>query len=95
MNHVVDAMNAHIATRKLDLLFNVLHKLVFGLERVAVVWVGALLVLDHRFSVGMLFAFLAYKEQFALRVSALIDKAVEVVAAGGTVAAAGGISISS
>ena len=26
----------------------------------------------------MLFAFLAYKEQFALRVSALIDKAIEI-----------------
>ncbi|MEP7300868.1 MAG: peptidase domain-containing ABC transporter [Caldimonas sp.] len=78
MNLVVDAMNANIATRKLDLLFVVLHKLVFGIERVAVIWVGALLVLDHRFSVGMLFAFLAYKEQFAQRVSALIDKAVEI-----------------
>ena len=78
MNLVVDAMNANIATRKLDLMFVVLHKLVFGLERVAVVWVGALLVLDHRFSVGMLFAFLAYKEQFGQRVSALIDKTVEI-----------------
>ncbi|TMH12029.1 MAG: peptidase domain-containing ABC transporter [Betaproteobacteria bacterium] len=78
MNRVVDAMNANIATRKLDLLFGVLHKLVFGLERVAVIWVGALLVLDRSFSVGMLFAFFAYKEQFALRVSGLIDKAVEL-----------------
>jgi ATP-binding cassette subfamily B protein RaxB len=78
MNLVVDAMNANIATRKLDLLFGVLHKLVFGLERVAIVWLGALLVLEHRFSVGMLFAFIAYKEQFALRVSALIDKTVEI-----------------
>lgn len=78
MNLVVDAMNANIATRKLDLMFGVLHKLVFGLERVAVVWVGALLVLDRNFSVGMLFAFIAYKEQFALRVSGLIDKAVEL-----------------
>ena len=78
MNLVVDAMNANIATRKLDLLFGVLHKLVFGIERVAVIWVGALLVLDQRFSVGMLFAFFAYKEQFALRVSGLIDKAVEL-----------------
>jgi len=43
-----------------------------------VVWVGALLVLDRSFSVGMLFAFFAYKEQFALRVSGLIDKAVEL-----------------
>jgi ATP-binding cassette subfamily B protein RaxB len=78
MNLVVDAMNADIATRKLDLLFGVLHKLLFGVERVAVIWIGALLVLDQRLSVGMLFAFLAYKEQFALRVSGLIDKAVEL-----------------
>ena len=78
MNLVVDAMNATIATRKLDLLFSVLHKLVFGLERIAMVWVGALLVMDRSFSVGMLFAFIAYKEQFAQRVSALIDKVVEV-----------------
>jgi ATP-binding cassette subfamily B protein RaxB len=78
MNLVVDAMNANIATRKLEVLFGVLHKLVFGLERVAVLWVGALLVLDQRFSVGMLFAFFAYKEQFALRISGLIDKVVEL-----------------
>ncbi|MBX3620991.1 MAG: peptidase domain-containing ABC transporter [Rhizobacter sp.] len=78
MNRVVDAMNANIATRKLDLMFGVLHKLVFGLERIAVIWVGALLVLDQRFSVGMLFAFFAYRETFALRVSGLIDKVVEL-----------------
>jgi ATP-binding cassette subfamily B protein RaxB len=75
---VVDTMNADLATRKLDLLFAVLHRLLFGLERVAVVWIGALLVLDQKFSVGMLFAFMAYKEQFATRVSGLIDKVVEL-----------------
>jgi len=78
MNLVVDAMNATIVTRKLDLTFDVGHKLVFGIERVAMIWVGALLVMDHVFSIGMLFAFVAYKEQFAQRVSALIDKFVEV-----------------
>jgi ATP-binding cassette subfamily B protein RaxB len=78
MNRVVDAMNAGLATRKLEIVFSVLHRLLFGLERVAVVWVGALLVMDQRFSVGMLFAFVAFKEQFALRVSALIDKGVEL-----------------
>jgi ATP-binding cassette subfamily B protein RaxB len=78
MNLVVDAMNADLVTRKLDLLFGVLQKLLFGVERVAVIWVGALLVLDHRFSVGMLFAFLAYREQFAQRVGALIDKTIEL-----------------
>ncbi len=78
MNLVVDAMNAQIATRKLELWFGVGHKLVFGLGRVAIVWIGALAVLDARFSVGMLFAFIAYQEQFALRVSGLIDKLIEL-----------------
>ena len=78
MNLVVDAMNAQIATRKLELLFGVGHKLVFGLGRIALVWLGALAVLDQRFSVGMLFAFLAYQEQFALRVSGLIDRLIEL-----------------
>ena len=78
MNLVVDAMNANIATRQLDLVVSVGHKLVFGLERIAVIWIGALLVMDHRFSVGMLFAFIAYKEQFATRISGLVDKVVEV-----------------
>lgn len=75
---VVDTMNADITTRKLELMFASLHRLLFGMERVAVLWIGALLVLDQRLSVGMLFAFLAYKEQFATRVSGLIDKAVEL-----------------
>ena len=75
---VVDAMNAGIAIRKLELLFAVLHRLLFGLERVGVVWIGALLVMDRHLTVGMLFAFFAYKETFATRVSGLIDKAVEL-----------------
>ena len=78
MNRVVDTMNADIATRKLELLFSVLHRLLFGVERVAVVWLGALLVMEQQFSVGMLFAFVAFKEQFTQRVSALIDKSVEL-----------------
>jgi ATP-binding cassette, subfamily B, bacterial CvaB/MchF/RaxB len=78
MNRVVDTMNADLATRRLDLTLGVAHKLLFGLERIVVVWVGALLVLDQRFSVGMLFAFLAYQEQFAQRVSGLVDKWVEL-----------------
>jgi len=77
-NLVVEQMNASIATRRLDLWMGVGHKLLFGLERVAIVWIGALLVLDRELSVGMLFAFLAYKEQFSLRLAGLIDKGVEL-----------------
>ena len=75
---VVATMNADIACRKLELLFSVSHRVVFGLERVLVIGVGAWLVLEQQLSVGMLFAFVAFRETFAMRVSALIDKGVEL-----------------
>ncbi|MEN9631011.1 MAG: hypothetical protein RJA10_4239 [Pseudomonadota bacterium] len=73
---VAHTMNADISTRKLELGMSLVHRLLFGLERVVVVWLGALLVLDRSISLGLLFAFIAYKEQFAVRVSGLIDKLV-------------------
>src|SRR5512134_2881236 len=78
MNLVVDAMNADIVVRRLEVTLSVAHRALFGLERVLVIWVGALLVLDHVLTVGMLLAFVAYKEQFSQRVAALIDKWAEL-----------------
>jgi len=78
LNLVVDAVNQDLATQKLGLGFRCANGLVFGIERVAIVWLGALLVLDSAFSVGMLFAFMAYKEQFSARVAGLVDKVIEL-----------------
>ncbi len=78
MNLVVDAMNADLVVRRLEVTLSVAHRALFGLERVLVIWVGALLVLDQALTVGMLLAFVAYKEQFSQRVAALIDKWAEL-----------------
>jgi ATP-binding cassette subfamily B protein RaxB len=78
LNLVVDAVNRDLATQKLSLGFRSANGLVFGAERIAVIWIGAALVLDSAFSVGMLFAFVAYKEQFSARVAGLIDKLIEL-----------------
>jgi ATP-binding cassette subfamily B protein RaxB len=78
LNLVVDAVNQDLVSQKLSLGFRSANGLVFGVERVAIVWLGALLVLDTPFSVGMLFAFVAYKEQFSARVAGLIDKLIEL-----------------
>lgn len=77
-NLVVDQVNATLRTQRLTLAYRVLNGLLFGVERIAVIWMGALLVLDNTFSVGMLLAFVAYKDHFATRMSSLIDKGVEV-----------------
>jgi ATP-binding cassette subfamily B protein RaxB len=78
LNLVVDAVNQDLVTQKLGLGFRCANGLVFGVERVVIVWLGALLILESAFSVGMLFAFISYKEQFSARVAGLIDKMIEL-----------------
>ena len=77
-NRLADNFNAGIRIQQLSIWFRALNRGVFCIENVAVVWVGAVLVLDSALSVGMLFAFLAYKQQFITRVVGLIDKAIEL-----------------
>lgn len=76
-NLMVDTVNHEIRLARMGLGFNSASQLVFGIERIAVIWIGALLAMQNVFSVGMLIAYLAYKDQFAQRMSGLIDKAME------------------
>jgi ATP-binding cassette subfamily B protein RaxB len=76
-NLLVDTVNQDVRVARMTLGFNSASQLVFGIERIAVVWIGAVLALQNVFSVGMLIAFLAYKDQFAQRMGSLIDKAME------------------
>jgi ATP-binding cassette, subfamily B, bacterial CvaB/MchF/RaxB len=89
-NLIVDVQNRDVRTAKLGIWFGTANTFVFGLENLLVLWLGAKLVMSTgglagssaaggtAFTVGMLFAFLAYKSQFTGRVSALIDYAVQL-----------------
>ncbi|WP_434631346.1 peptidase domain-containing ABC transporter [Chromobacterium sp. CV08] len=78
MNALAEQFNADLRIARLNLSFQTANTLLFGAERVIVVWLAALAVMDNRFSVGMLFAFLSYKDQFSQRIAALIDKLFEL-----------------
>lgn len=77
-NLLNETMNREVWLAAFNLGFANASAFVFGFERIAVISIGALLVLDNVFSVGMLIAYLAYEDQFAGRVGALIDKCVEL-----------------
>ena len=77
-NLLADQFNAGIRVQRLGILFKALNGFVFAVENIAVVWLGALLILDGGFSVGMLFAFIAYKQQFISRSTGLIEKGIEL-----------------
>jgi len=78
LNLLVETVNRQIVTQKLDLLFKTGNALLLGTLGILVVWLGARNVLDGAFSVGMLVAFLAYKDQFLRRVSELVNRLVEL-----------------
>ncbi|HET8706781.1 MAG TPA: peptidase domain-containing ABC transporter [Pseudomonadales bacterium] len=76
-NLVVDHFNADVRMQKLHIVYRVANGILFSVEHVVVIWLGALLILEKQFSVGMMFAFLAYKDQFSNRIIALIEKMIE------------------
>jgi len=78
MNMLADQFNAGLRVARVHVAHETAQTLLFGLERVVVVWLAARMVLDAGFTVGMLFAYLAYKELFSARVAALIDTASEL-----------------
>lgn len=75
---LVDQINTGLRAQKLAMLYRILNSLAFGAENILVLWLGAKLVMDGNFTVGVLMAFNSYKGQFEGRVSSLIDKFFEV-----------------
>lgn len=76
-NLMNETVNRDVSLAVFNLGFATSSQLVFGVERIIVIWIGALLALENTFSAGMLIAYIAYKDQFATRASGLIDKWIE------------------
>lgn len=77
-NKFVDSLNRYKRTQELSIYYRFFSAGFATVENVVVVWIGAQIVLSGVFSVGMLFAYIAYKGVFAARVNSLVDKLVEV-----------------
>ncbi len=78
LNLLVQATNRHVSTEKMSLGFRSAYALLFGIESVAIIWLGASLAMDNLMSVGMLMAFVAYKDSFSGRMSSFIDKMIDL-----------------
>lgn len=83
MNLAVDVQNRSTQTAKITMVLQALNGLIFGLENLLVLWLGARQIMSAQgehaspLTIGMLFAFMAYKTQFSSRVSALIDFSIQ------------------
>jgi ATP-binding cassette subfamily B protein RaxB len=83
-NLIVDVQNRDVRTARMGIGFATANTFIFGVENLLVFWLGARMVMAGQtgqaavFTVGMLFAYIAYRGQFTARVSALIDYGVEL-----------------
>lgn len=76
-NKLTRSTNAFLDVSHIDLAQKTVSTLLFGIENVIVITLGVFTVLSGSMSVGMIFAYMLYKEQFSIRAIALVDKGLE------------------
>lgn len=87
-NLIVEVQNRDVRIAKMSMGFGAANTLIFGLESLLVLWLGAKLILEGMvnggassgagMTIGMLFAFISYKTQFTTRITSLINYAVDL-----------------
>ena len=76
-NAAVETTNRDVGVQRLTIAFSAANQLVFGVGKVALIWIAATQALDGDLSAGMLIAFVSFADQFTSRAGGLIDKWVE------------------
>jgi len=78
MNHFVTSLNARLRLQRLDLVFGRANDFLFGVDRLVLLVLGARAVIDGAMTLGMLVAFLAYRDQFSQRIGTLIQSGFQL-----------------
>jgi ATP-binding cassette subfamily B protein RaxB len=77
LNRHADVVNANVRLGRARITFQTLNGLIFGLENVIIIWLAARLALDGTLTVGMVFAFMAYKLHFIDKAGMLVERAID------------------
>lgn len=77
-NMVVRSQNRLTRAERIQAGFRLSNTVIFGGERLLVIWYATTLVLQHSISVGMLFSYVAYRELLAARIMSILDKYLEI-----------------
>jgi ATP-binding cassette subfamily B protein RaxB len=73
----VDTVNRSVRTQVMGLCFSNINTTVAAVSGALVLWLGAGMVMDGEFTVGMLFAVISYSGVFSARMAALINVVVD------------------
>ena len=72
-----DVVNRKNHAGRLRIVLRILNDLLYGAENIVVVYAGARLAIGGELTVGMLFAFMAYQQQFLDKTGKLLETAIQ------------------
>lgn len=75
---LVASINATVEHQRISAWQSTAHNIVYSLEGILSIWIAVSLVMNGGFSLGMLFAYIAYKTLFLNSTGALVDKAMDL-----------------
>jgi ATP-binding cassette subfamily B protein RaxB len=75
-NRYSEVINADIRLGKLKISFEAVNKLLFGLENIIVIYLAATIVMSGDLTIGMVLAFIAYKNLLTERFASLIEQLI-------------------
>ncbi|HIE0523493.1 TPA: peptidase domain-containing ABC transporter [Stenotrophomonas maltophilia] len=75
---VDQAASAEFRVGRASIIYGLVSQLPLAVDRLVIIALGVLLVFDNKFTVGMLIAYISYKDQFGARTQSLIDKIAEL-----------------
>jgi ATP-binding cassette subfamily B protein RaxB len=77
LNRYADFVNANVQLGRARINFKTMNDAIFGLENVITIYLAVRLALDNVLTVGMIFAFMSYKQQFVERTALLVEKVLD------------------
>jgi ATP-binding cassette, subfamily B, bacterial CvaB/MchF/RaxB len=82
LNRHAEFVNASVRLGRAQITFKTANDLIFGLENILIIYLAATLALDGRLTVGMIFAFMAYKRHFLEKTVQLVERLIEFLLLG-------------
>ena len=77
LNRYADVVNANVRLGRTRIAFTTINDALFGLENVVTIYLAARLALSNSLTIGMIFAFMSYKQHFIDKAVQLVEKALD------------------
>ena len=77
LNRYADVVSANASLGRALIAFATTKDVIFGLEMIISIYLAARLALSNSLTIGMIFAFMSYKQQFTDKAALLVEKALD------------------